>query len=156
MSPESLAVVRVHAAHAIAAEDDELFLRVHVDQDWRCRGFFEVAGFPNESTRIQIESSDGLACSADGHNHRSFMQNRTARISAIQRGPAIFLDEVVGPQDASGSFVERENFAPRTGRIQAIADDQRSRVRPCAFGEIDAVGRCRIFVFPNCAARYCV
>src|SRR5437660_12519475 len=125
MGPQRLAVRWTHPDDAVAREHDELRLAIYVDQNRRGRRTLAAAAFPHEPAGPLVERGYGLVRTAERHDNRSVVGERTAGIAAVGRWRAVLLDEIVRPEKLAGRFVEREELAARARRVDPRADDER-------------------------------
>ena len=123
------------------------------DQDRRRFRRQEVAALPHHGAVALAERHHRLARAADAADDRVAIGNRAAAVAGLhhranqQLVRVELLDEVVRPEHLAGLLVEREHLLLRADREQAIADDERRRVRAGAEAEVLAARR--ILVLPQ-------
>ena len=94
-----------------------------------------------------------LSRSADAADDGVAIRDRAAAVAGLDHGSdqqlvrVELLDEVVRPEHLAGLLVEREELLVGADGEQAIADDQRRRVRPGAEAEVFSPRR--VLVFPD-------
>jgi hypothetical protein len=153
MAPEQGAGVRIQAVDGLTAKDDQLGFPVDVDEDRRRLCDEEIAARPDRCSIGLPEGHNRLPRPANLQDDGSVVADRTACESGLHgrtrqsRGGVEFTDQIVEPEQFAAGFLKgKELFVGAHGE-DAVADDQRCRMRTRAVGEVQRFSR--VLVFPD-------